>query len=114
VPTDLPTPLPGYTETTITYDYDPLYRLTAADYSTGAFYHYTYDSVGNRLTQETGLGTTNYVYDNANRLSSVNSVNYTWDDNGNLLNDGTNLYTYRFRQSLEDPHQCNYDSHLCI
>jgi RHS repeat-associated protein len=36
----------------------------------------------------------NYVYDDANRLTSVNSVTYTWDNNGNLLNDGVNAYTY--------------------
>ncbi len=97
-PTDLPTPLPGYTDTTITYTYDPLYRLTAADYSNGDYYHYAYDSVGNRLTQESmveGQTTTNtYVYDDANRQISVNGVAYTWDNNGNLLNDGTNGYTY--------------------
>ena len=37
---------------------------------------------------------TNYAYDAANRLTSVNGVAYTWDNNGNLLNDGTNTYTY--------------------
>ncbi len=37
---------------------------------------------------------TSYVYDNANRLTSVNVVTYTWDNNGNLLNDGVNAYTY--------------------
>lgn len=79
---------------TINYTYDPLYRLTEANYSTGAFYHYVYDAVGNRLTQETGLGTTNYTYDIVNRLTSVNGVNYTWDNNGNLLNDGVNTYAY--------------------
>ncbi len=86
------------TTTTIDYAYDPLYRLTSADYSTGDFYHYAYDSVGNRLTQESvvdGLpSTANYQYDNANRLTSVDSVNYTWDANGNLLNDGVNTYAY--------------------
>jgi RHS repeat-associated protein len=80
--------------TTITYTYDPLYRLAAADYSDGGYFHYTYDAVGNRLTETTLAGTTNYVYDIANRLSSVNGVNYTWDDNGNLLNDGVNTYGY--------------------
>jgi hypothetical protein len=42
-----------------------------------------------------------YVYDDANRLTSVNAVNYLWDNNGNastrsalhLLNDGVNTYT---------------------
>jgi RHS repeat-associated protein len=37
---------------------------------------------------------TNYVYDNANRLTSVNGVAQTWDNNGNLLNDGASTYTY--------------------
>jgi len=31
--------------TTITYDYDPLYRLVSAIYSSGEVYTYTYDSV---------------------------------------------------------------------
>ena len=83
---------------TINYIYDPLKRLTQANYSTGDHYDYAYDAVGNRLTQNTLVGsvasTTTYVYDYANRLSSVNGVNYTWDNNGNLLNDGINIYTY--------------------
>jgi RHS repeat-associated protein len=108
-PTFTPTPLDTLTPTltalptlpavpsgqiTIDYDYDPLYRLTSADYSTGDYYHYTYDSVGNRLSETTQLGTKNYVYDDANRLSSVDGVNYAWDANGNLLNDGVNAYVY--------------------
>ncbi len=82
----------------IWFAYDPLYRLTEANYSTGDYCHYSYDAVGNRLSQETLIGsvplTTNYVYDAANRLTSVDSVTYTWDNNGNLLNDGTNTYSY--------------------
>ncbi len=81
------------------------YRLTAADYSNGDYYHYTYDAVGNRLTQQKsiiGLVTTDtYVYDDANRLTSVNGVNYTWDNNGNLLNDGVNVYTYNAANRLK-------------
>ena len=92
------TPSGGTTQSTINYVYDPLYRLTEANYANGDYYHYTYDAVGNRLTQTTSLGglvvTTNYMYDDANRLTSVNGVTYTWDDNGNLLNDGVNAYTY--------------------
>jgi RHS repeat-associated protein len=72
--------------------------LTEANYSNNDYYHYTYDAVGNRETQSKSvLGfVTNdtYVYDDANRLTSVNAVNYTWDNNGNLLNDGVNTYTY--------------------
>jgi RHS repeat-associated protein len=55
---------------------------------------YTYDAVGNRLTQTTITATTVYTYDNANRLINVGGVAQTWDNNGNLLNDGVYTYTY--------------------
>jgi RHS repeat-associated protein len=91
----------GVVTTTLTYTYDPLYRLTRADYSTGEYFTYTYDAVGNRLTQTICLGTptcspvnSTYAYDESNRLISVNGTAYTWDNNGNLLNDGTNTYAY--------------------
>jgi RHS repeat-associated protein len=88
------TPLQQSSPVTITYDYDPLYRLTEANYSNGDYYHYGYDAVGNRLTEATQLSVTSYQYDDANRLTNVNGVTYLWDDNGNLLNDGVNAYTY--------------------
>lgn len=37
---------------------------------------------------------TNSVYDNANRLTSVNGQIYAWDNNGNVLSDRVNTYTY--------------------
>jgi RHS repeat-associated protein len=81
--------------TTVSYTYDPLYRLTNANYSSGSVFTYTYDAVGNRLTEQTELGaTTYYTYDVANRLTNVGATAYTWDANGNLLNDGTYTYTY--------------------
>jgi YD repeat-containing protein len=87
-------PPPSSWTTTYTYTYDPLYRLAGATYSSGEFFEYTYDAVGNRLSETTHLGTATYTYDNANRLADVNGVAYTWDDNGNLLSDGVNTYTY--------------------
>jgi RHS repeat-associated protein len=94
--------LPNPEIVTITYDYDPLYRLTEAVYSDGRYFEYTYDSVGNRQTEEKCIMvggcvtpiTNTYDYDEANRLIEVNSQAYDWDDNGNLLDDGTNTYTY--------------------
>jgi hypothetical protein len=55
--------------------------------------------VGNRLAEVSNSGTVNYAYDIANRLTSVNGVTYTWDNNGNLLSDGasTNTYTHANR-----------------
>jgi YD repeat-containing protein len=90
----------GYTTTTrvITYTYDPLYRLTDADYSTGERFEYAYDAVGNRLalTQTLGVSQTvhNYQYDQANRLVNVDGQAYTWDANGNLLDDGVRSFAY--------------------
>jgi RHS repeat-associated protein len=85
-------------EQTINYTYDPLNRLTAADYGSSKYFHYTYDEVGNRTTQELALNSAvtsiTYDYDNANRLSAVDAQSYTFDANGNLLSDGENTYTY--------------------
>jgi RHS repeat-associated protein len=79
---------------TITYGYDPLERLTAADYSDGSFFHYSYDAVGNRLSETTQAESNVYTYDDANRLASANGVAYAWDANDNLLSDEVNSYTY--------------------
>ncbi len=96
IPTDLgPDPtVRQRTETIIHYDYDPLYRLTNADYSTGETYEYTYDPVGNRLQQIIDGDTTSYLYDDANRLASVDGTPYTFDANGNLLNSDTMTNTW--------------------
>lgn len=78
----------------IDYGYDALNRLTGAIYSEGEDYAYSYDPVGNRLTQTVGSVTTAYQYDAADRLYNAGGITYTWDDNGNLLADGTNTYAY--------------------
>ncbi len=80
---------------TISYTYDPLYRVTKANYSSPArTITYTYDAVGNRLIQGDAGKVTTYTYDIANRLMSAGGVAYTWDNNGNLLNDGKSAYSY--------------------
>ncbi len=110
---------PNESITTIGYTYDPLSRLTLADYCNTDDYAYTYDAVGNtqrtgarRLTQVTDLSTTTYAYDIANHLkvarsmTTVNGVTYTWDNNhlkvarGNLINDGVNTYAYTIENRL--------------
>jgi len=91
---------------TITYTYDSLYRLINADYNSGEYFHYTYDDVGNRLTEEkktTPAGTpqvTDYTYDDANRMTSAGGVTYEWDNNGNLINDDTYTYAYNHSNKL--------------
>jgi RHS Repeat. len=93
----------GMVTRTITYTYDPLYRLTGAEYSTGERYEYAYDAVGNRTaytgtTPLAGTAVTTYTYDAANRLLFASSpqrlITYTWDARGNLIGDGTFTYAY--------------------
>jgi RHS repeat-associated protein len=82
----------------IGYDYDHLYRLTSADYSSGETYTYEYDPVGNRLKQIIDGDTTEYLYDAANRLAQVSHQStvssYQFDANGNLLNTGVMTNTW--------------------
>ncbi len=84
----------------ITYRYDGLYRLTKAEYSTGQRFGYAYDRVGNRTVLTDALGVQVYTYDAANRLTNADGQSYTWDANGNLLNDGTSSYTYNAANRL--------------
>jgi RHS repeat-associated protein len=85
----------------ITYTYDHLYRLTDADYSTGETFAYGYDAVGNRTVQTqtiTSTTVTTYTYDDANRLDYYyedgDQTDLAWDNNGNLLTQGTSVYTW--------------------
>jgi RHS repeat-associated protein len=91
----------GEVDVTIDYTYDALNRLTAADYSTGEYFHYQYDLVGNRLQQDTHEGTNLYIYDDANRLIDVDGVTFTWDDNGNLIQDDLRIYHYDHANRLD-------------
>jgi len=92
---------PEFFSQTVTYGYDPLYRLTSATSSAGEVFQYSYDAVGNRLTETTAGGVvTNYTYDEVNRLTSVDGVPYLWDNNGNLLSDGASTYTYNHSNQL--------------
>ncbi|KAA3646532.1 MAG: hypothetical protein DWQ07_10000 [Chloroflexi bacterium] len=90
--------VPGLEGEIVTYDidyvYDPLNRLTEANYDDGSFFHYSYDAVGNRLTEDANGVVSTYSYDIANRLTDLNGQAYTWDANGNLLYDGENEYEY--------------------
>ena len=92
-----------------TFDYDPLYQLLSADYEKQDHDRtYSYDNVGNRLTETRGNDTIlSYQYNARNLLRSVQSNKnerrvYFYDDNGNrcamfTLNGsekGHSLYNY--------------------
>ncbi|MDX2138738.1 MAG: hypothetical protein SF123_11645 [Chloroflexota bacterium] len=95
---------------TIQYTYDGLARLREARYlprlRTSApdadlleRYQYVFDRAGNRTQQSIALNggaptTTNYTYNAANQMTNAGAATLTYDNNGNLLNDGTNEYTW--------------------
>jgi RHS repeat-associated protein len=77
------------------YFYDPLYQLTGVDYPAvtpfnGEQHRWTYDAIGNRLTNTVGAATQTYTYQkiganpkNWQRLTSDGINTYTYDANGN-------------------------------
>jgi len=79
--------------TSAAYSYDPAGRLTAITHTssvsgTFAFFRYTYDGVGNRLSEVSAAGTTAYTYDALYRLIGVSypdgeRVTYAYDPMGN-------------------------------
>jgi len=64
-------------------------RLTEACFQSSCpggsdpFIRWTYDAVGNRLTEARPSGTTSYTYNAADELTGAGSTSYTYDSNGN-------------------------------
>lgn len=89
---------------TTTHTYDALNRVTKACYATtscvGAtdFVGYSYDAVGNRLTESRPAGTTNYTYNPADQLTGQSGLNgtssFAYDARGNQTSAGEKSYTY--------------------
>jgi len=77
------------------YAYDVIYRLLQATHPAPPTEQFTYDQVGNRLTDNSG---NEYFYNNANRLLNYNGLTFTYDANGNMTSRvdscGTTTYTW--------------------
>jgi len=86
-----------------TYGYDGLDRLVAAN-DPGRIDQYQYDANGNRTQRiEAGETETYTTETGSNRLLAVNgarNVEYSYDANGNLVDDGDHVYTYSARNRL--------------
>ena len=82
-----------------TYGYDALRRLlTATNIDTAAHSRsYTYDTVGNMLTNSGVTGTYNYPTPGSDRphaVTAIGSWSYTYDANGNMTAGAGRTYTY--------------------
>ncbi|MEZ0107621.1 RHS repeat-associated protein [Catenulispora sp. EB89] len=106
-PTSIAVTHSGASASTLTYGYDTAGRLTSActtpSATTGCpsgstVSTYTYDKVGNRLTQSAGGSTTTYTYDAADELTTsvkgTATTSYTYDADGDQTAAGTNTFTY--------------------
>jgi RHS repeat-associated protein len=82
------------------YDYDDLYRLTSADNPVQADEAYTYDSVGNRLTDGGVEG--NWDYNDNNEFLGYENTAFEYDDNGNMIQKIVNGQVTSFFYNLED------------
>lgn len=83
-----------------TYTYDVRDRLTEVCFqlscpnASDPFIRWTYDSVGNRLTEARPGETTSYTYDAADELTQAGTTNYSYDQNGNETQAGGRTFTY--------------------
>ena len=103
----------GTTKTT-KFTYDAAGKLTNANYPSNQNYVYSYDKVGNRLTQQNPDESKTYTYDNDNKLTAIGSyTNFTYDNNGNMTrkpSESTNpdmYYAYDFENRLTFYHNAN-------
>ncbi len=83
-------PSQGFDNHQTRYEYDNLYQLTKATYPNpapfnGEVHSWTYDNIGNRLTNTVNATTQNYTY----QRIGANPLNWQ-----RLVNDGENDYTY--------------------
>ena len=96
----------------LSYGFDNANQLTAITYSKGAAtlgdLSYSYDVAGRRISQGGTFARLNLpaaqsgnVHNANNRLTQLGATPLSYDDNGNLLSDGANTYTWNSRDQLD-------------
>lgn len=79
----------------ISYNYDPLSRLSTAQDNNS--YQYSYDSVGNRLSETLNSSSTNYLYKTTNQqLTQIGSTTVQHDSYGRITQKGSWTYVYNY------------------
>lgn len=97
------------------YQYDSLYRVTQTKYGVAdpdkevtqpgsqqatKQTNFKLDGVANRVTVQDDTTPITYQLNALNQYTKVGTTNYTYDTNGNRLDDGTKLYAYNFENKL--------------
>lgn len=96
----------GGATNTIRYGYDASDRLTGVCFAGactgGADIAWTYDKVGNRLTETRAGGSPiTYGYNALDELTQAGSTGFTYDRNGNELTAGATVYSYDLANRLK-------------
>jgi RHS repeat-associated protein len=95
-----PTMSAALLQRTIGYTYDSASRLTDAGYTptvTSAdnpalAYYYAYDLAGNRIEERINGAPRLFTYNAANQLTQIDNATFSYDPNGNLLQDDQGAY----------------------
>jgi RHS repeat-associated protein len=97
----------GDINSTTTYTYDANDRLVSVCSQPGTcpsqndpFIRWTYDRVGNRLTETRPNSTTTYTYNQDDQLTQAGNTNYSYDLNGNQIAAGATTLTYNLANEL--------------
>lgn len=88
------------------YTYDTLQRLTKnerQENNLNVVNNLTYNSIGNILSSDsTNYSYTGADYQNPHAPSIIGSTNMTYDLNGNVLDDGQNIYSWNLKNTLKE------------
>jgi RHS repeat-associated protein len=81
---------------TVTYSYDDLYRLENEQRNGANAYeiNYTFDAVGNRISDTQGGILTSYSYNSRDQLTQKGAVAYSYDAVGRLVGSGGDSYSW--------------------
>jgi RHS repeat-associated protein len=76
------------------YSYDASDRLLGAQASGGATYGYGYDAADNITAFLTPTGAVTATYNGVNQLTGIGGLPFSYNANGNLINDGQRTYLW--------------------
>jgi len=85
---------------TTSYSYDSRDRITEVCFQASCpnasdpYVRWTYDAVGNRLTEVRPTGTTSYSYNAADQMANAGNSTYAYDTNGNETQAGPRALSY--------------------
>jgi RHS repeat-associated protein len=95
-----PTALTENNGGSVSFSYDNVNQLSGETRTGNNTYAitYEYDAVGNRTRMVKDGNTTNYTYDNMNRMTAAGSTTFTYDANGDTISktEGSDTTTYEY------------------